>query len=125
MSKILNIKINNGENNHKNMNDNKVRKRKYKSINVENVIRGRLSYQTTQRELENKFNIKDSSFANLTTFQFLNKFNSWDELKKGDFIRLIGGGFFYQTRDYLNNLIQMYQKSSNSTSIKVYEHTVV
>ena len=89
----------------KNKNDNK-------NINIENVIRARLNHQSTKKELENKFSLKDSSFANLTTFSFLIKYNSWDELKKRDFIRTIGGIYAWQTKNYLNNLFQTYRKSN-------------
>lgn len=104
---------------HRNKNDNK------KNINIENVIRSRLNFQVTQKELETKFNIKDPSFANLTTLSFLNKYNSWDELKKRDFIRTIGGYYAWQTKNYLNGLFQTYQKASNSVSVKVHEHVLI
>lgn len=126
---MLNIKIN--LNNMNTNEDYQYKKRFYrnkndnKNINIENVIRARLNHQSTIKELENKFSLKDSSFANLTTFSFLIKYNSWDELKKRDFIRTIGGIYAWQTKNYLNNLLQTYQKSSNSVSIKVHKHVLV
>lgn len=103
---------------YKNKNDNK-------NINIENVIRARLNHQSTKKELETKFSLKDSSFASITTLSFLNKYNSWDELKKRDFIRTIGGIYAWQTKNYLNSLFQTYQKASNSVSIKIREHVLI
>jgi len=84
-----------------------------KNINVENIIRGRLNFQTTRQDLEAKFGLYEPSFAGLTSFSFLNNYKNWDEMKKRDFINLIGGVYWKQTRGFLENLYRIYTKETN------------
>ena len=84
----------------------------YQNINIENIIRGRLNFQTTKQDLEHKFGLYEPSFAGLTSLSFLNNYKNWDEMKKRDFINLIGGIFWKQTRFFLDNLYKKYTRNN-------------
>ena len=76
------------------------------TVELENIIKTRLSYQSTQRGLENKLGIKSFDFNKLKTPSFLKIYSMWDELKRREFLFHLGGP---ANRDfcarYMENLI--------------------
>ena len=67
-----------------------MRRAKQNNNQLRDVIGTRLTLQYTQRRLD-EMGVAGLSMSKLTSKSFLDKFHSWDNDKKKDFIFLIGG----------------------------------
>lgn len=77
-------------------------KKQYPKVDIKNIIKSRLSMQSTARLFERTFNIDSGSvFAPAT----MAKYKTWDSEKQNLFIEIIGGIYKYQTKELINNLI--------------------
>jgi len=78
-------------------------KKARKELDIPSIINGRMSMQSTARELESRFNIDAKSVLSPAT---LNKYKNWPVEKQDLFISIIGGIYQEQTKNYLNKLIK-------------------
>jgi len=77
---------------------------KYINFSIDKIIEMNLSMQTIQREL-GKLGFKNPSLNMFKNKNFLNLYNSWDEDRKNNFIKLIGGNVnFKKTKFFIESL---------------------
>jgi hypothetical protein len=77
---------------------------KYISFPIDAIIQANLEMQTIQREL-NKLGIKNPSLITFRNPNFLNQYNSWNEEKQNNCIKLIGGNANYKkTKGFIESL---------------------
>lgn len=73
------------------------------TLTTEDIITQNLELQSIQRELV-KFGVFKPSISLFKTPKFLNSFKIWDDVKKENFLKLIGGRRNYkQVKQYLEN----------------------
>jgi hypothetical protein len=77
------------------------------NFGIDQIIESNLSVQTIQKDLKQIFGISN---ANLNTFKnpsFIRSYTNWDEGKKHQFIKTIGGVVYYgKIKKYLNDIIE-------------------
>lgn len=79
-------------------------KNKYINFSIDQIIEMNISMQAIQREL-NKLGFKNPSLNTFKNKNFLNLYNSWDEDRKNNFIKLIGGNVnFKKTKFFIESL---------------------
>lgn len=79
-------------------------KNKYINFSIDQIIEMNLGMQAIQREL-NKLGFKNPSLNTFKNRNFLNLYNSWDEDRKNNFIKLIGGNVnFKKTKFFIESL---------------------
>lgn len=72
---------------------------------VEDLIKANLKLQTTQRLLKTNYEINSASFDSIV--KIFKNFNSWEEEKRNNFIKLIGGIVnFKKTKKYIEERLQ-------------------
>jgi hypothetical protein len=72
---------------------------------VEDLIKANLNLQTTQRLLRTNYKINSASFDSIV--KIFKNFNSWEEEKRINFIKLIGGIVnFKKTKKYIEERLQ-------------------
>jgi hypothetical protein len=72
---------------------------------VEDLIKANLNLQTTQRLLRTNYKINSASFDSI--LKIFKNFNSWEEEKRNNFIKLIGGIVnFKKTKKYIEERLQ-------------------
>jgi hypothetical protein len=77
----------------------------YQAIPIEEIIQSNLSVQSIQRSLTKDFGIKNPNYSNLTNFNFLKFYDSWNEEKRNKFIKTIGGVvYFSKIKNFLEKL---------------------
>lgn len=77
----------------------------YQAIPIEKIIQSNLSVQSIQRSLTKDFGIKNPNYSNLTNFNFLKFYDSWNEEKRNKFIKTIGGVvYFSKIKNFLEKL---------------------
>jgi hypothetical protein len=81
-------------------------KRKYFNYSPEAIISANLDLQTTQRELKFKFGFNSLKVEDICTPKVINKYMSWTEEKRNDFIAKIGGkANFKKTKGFVESII--------------------
>lgn len=77
----------------------------YQAIPIEKIIQSNLSVQSIQRSLTKDFGIKNPNYSNLTNYNFLKFYDSWNEEKRNKFIKTIGGVvYFSKIKNFLQKL---------------------
>lgn len=72
---------------------------------ISDVIAIRTRLQTVQSSLTKEFGIKDPSFNKVTSADLLNKYKTWEESKKHQFLVTLGGPMNYEkTKRYFTFL---------------------
>jgi len=73
---------------------------------VDKIIEGNLSIQSIQKSLKDNFGILKPSLTIFKNPNFINNYKNWDEGKKHQFIKTIGGVVYYgKIKKYLNDII--------------------
>lgn len=87
-----------------------------KPFDLEAVIKARMRLGSCQRRLDEVFGLSFPSLEKVKAAGFLNKYKTWDHKQKESFIEELGGYTNrYQTRNYLNKLLQESNKQTNRT----------
>lgn len=84
---------------------------KRKKINynfpVDKIIEGNLSVQSIQKSLKDNFGILKPSLTIFKNPNFIKNYKNWDENKKHQFIKTIGGVVYYgKIKKYLNDILE-------------------
>jgi hypothetical protein len=81
-------------------------KAKYFNYTPEAIISANLDLQTTQRELRFKFGFNSLKVEDISSPKVINKYMSWTEEKRNDFIVKIGGkANFKRTKGFVESKI--------------------
>lgn len=76
------------------------------SFPIDVIIEGNLSVQSIQKSLKDNFGILKPSLLTLKNPNFIKNYKNWDDNKKHQFIKTIGGVVYYgKIKNYLQNLI--------------------
>lgn len=93
-------------------------KKKMDDSDIQNVIEQRLQLQTYQRLLSNQFPVYEPSLRAVTQPHILLQFEQWDQDKRNDFVRLLGGPVNMKfTYRYLNGLVNKLKEQMNKKSV--------
>jgi hypothetical protein len=74
-------------------------------MNIENVIRQRLSLQTTQRTLNEEFGVIWGANLDVVKLVAKSKYKNWPEYHQKKFLKTLGGINARETKSYIDNLI--------------------
>jgi len=78
------------------------------NFSVDQIIEGNLSVQSIQKTLKDNFGILKPSLTIFKNPNFIRNYKNWDEVKKHQFIKTIGGIVYYgKIKKYINNIIEI------------------
>ena len=84
----------------------KIKKLNY-NFPIAQIIEGNLSTQSIQKSLKDKFGILKPSLTTFNNPNFIKNYQNWDDNKKHQFIKTIGGVVYYgKIKNYLEELIK-------------------
>lgn len=76
------------------------------SFSIDQIIEGNLSVQSIQKSLKDNFGILKPSVTIFKNPNFIKSYKNWDENKRHEFIKTIGGVVYYgKIKKYLNEII--------------------
>ena len=77
------------------------------NFSIDQIIEGNLSIQSIQKNLKDNFGILKPSVTIFKNPNFIKNYRNWDESKKHQFIKTIGGVVYYgKIKKYLNDIIE-------------------
>lgn len=77
------------------------------NFSIDQIIEGNLSVQSIQKSLKENFGILRPSVTILKNPNFIKNYRNWDENKRHQFIKTIGGVVYYgKIKKYLNDIIE-------------------
>lgn len=84
---------------------------KYKRLNynfdIDEIIEGNLSIQSIQKSLKDNFGILKPTLTTFKNPNFIKNYQNWNDEKKHNFIKTIGGVVYYgKIKNYLNSLME-------------------
>ena len=79
-----------------------------KQINIANVIKSRLAYQSTQELLLREFQIKKATFENIISSGVIERLRLWDEGQRKAFYVIVGGAnYMAQTKEFFHEKLKV------------------
>lgn len=77
------------------------------NFSVDQIIEGNLSVQSIQKSLKDNFGILKPSVTIFKNPNFIKNYKNWDDNKRHQFIKTIGGVVYYgKIKKYLNDIIE-------------------
>lgn len=77
------------------------------NFSIDQIIEGNLSIQSIQKSLKDNFGILKPSVTIFKNPHFIKNYKNWDENKRHQFIKTIGGVVYYgKIKKYLNDMIE-------------------
>jgi hypothetical protein len=77
------------------------------NYSIDQIIEGNLSAQSIQKSLKDNFGILIPSLTTFKNPNFIKTYQRWDDNKKHQFLKTIGGVVYYgKIKKYLNDIIE-------------------
>jgi len=74
---------------------------------IDEIIEGNLSIQSIQKSLKDNFGILKPTLTTFRNPNFIKNYQNWNDEKKHNFIKTIGGVVYYgKIKSYLNSLME-------------------
>ena len=95
------------------------------NINIELVMRDRLTLQYVQNKISNNYGISFPRIEKFTNNNFLTKFSTWDYDKQKSLLIDLGGPANYKyTRYWMNGLIRNLTRGNDQNKGKINEENL-
>ena len=77
------------------------------NFSIDEIIEGNLSVQSIRKSLKDNFGILNPDLIALKKINFIKNYQNWNDEKKHNFIKTIGGVVYYgKIKNYLNSLME-------------------
>jgi hypothetical protein len=77
------------------------------SFPIDEIIEGNLCIQSIQKSLKDNFGILKPTLTTFKNPNFIKNYQNWNDEKKHNFIKTIGGVVYYgKIKNFLNNLVE-------------------